>query len=81
MNVTPNELKNNLDQYLDMAETAPVIVEKPGKIRLALISYSVYEHLKKLDDGYWLEQAKQAESEGWLGHEASESFLKKFQQD
>ena len=50
MNITESELKNHLDQYLQMAETAPVIVEKPGKIRLALISYSFYEHLKKLDD-------------------------------
>ena len=49
MNITESELKNHLDQYLDMAETAPVIVEKTGKIRLAIISYPVYEYLKK----YW----------------------------
>ena len=56
MNVTANELKNHLDQYLDMAETAPVIVEKRGKIRLALISYSVYEQFRKMDDISFIEK-------------------------
>lgn len=49
MNITTSELKNHLDAYLDMAETSPVIVEKKGKIRLAIISYSAYERIKETD--------------------------------
>lgn len=31
MAIAPNELKNCLGQYMDVAETEPVIIEKSGR--------------------------------------------------
>ena len=43
MQITATELKNRLGQYLDAAETTPVIVEKSGRIKSVLISNATYE--------------------------------------
>lgn len=81
MSITSIEFKNHLDDYLESAETAPVIVEKAGRIKSVLISYDMYKRLMALEDAYWAEQAKRAESEGYLGQEASEAFLNTLQTD
>ena len=82
MSITTAELKSHLEQYLEMAEATPVIVEKSGHIKSVLISYELYEKLIVLmEDAYWLERAKQAESEGYLGQEASKAILNKLQAD
>ncbi len=79
MSITSIELKNHLDQYLESAETTPVIVEKAGHRKSVLLSYEMYERLMALEDAYWAERAKQAESEGYLGPEASAKLLNRFQ--
>ena len=43
MNVTATEFKNRLGQYMDAAETDPIIVEKSGRPKSVLISHSMYE--------------------------------------
>lgn len=76
MNVTATELKNRLGQYLDAAETAPVVVEKSGRVKSVLISNAMYEKFLAYEDAYWAAKAKQAEKEGYLGKKASEDLLK-----
>ena len=76
MNVTATELKNRLGQYLDAAETDPVIVEKSGRIKSVLISNAMYEQFLSYEDAYWAAKAKQAEEEGYLGAKATEELLK-----
>ena len=76
MQVTATELKNRLGQYLDAAETDPVIVEKSGRVKSVLISNAMYEKFLAYEDAYWAVKAKQAEEEGYLGENASEGLLK-----
>ena len=76
MNVTATELKNRLGQYLDAAETDPVIVEKSGRIKSVLISNAMYEKFLAYEDAYWAAKARRAEEEGYLGAKTSEDLLK-----
>lgn len=76
MQVTATELKNRLGQYLDVAETDPVIVEKSGRVKSVLISNAMYEKFLAYEDAYWASKAKLAEQEGYLGEKASEELLK-----
>ena len=66
MNISATELKNRLGRYLDEAETEPVIIEKSGRTKSVLMSHDRYEKLMALEDAFWAEQARQAESEGYL---------------
>ena len=75
MKVTATEFKNRLGQYLDMAETDPVVVEKSGRIKSVLISNAMYEKFLAYEDAYWANKAKQAEDEGYLGTEDSADLL------
>jgi len=76
MQVTATELKNRLGQYLDMAETDPVIVKKSGRVKSVLISNAMYEKFLSYEDAYWADKAKRAEEEGYLGAKASADLLK-----
>jgi len=75
MQITATELKNRLGQYLDVAETDPVIVKKSGRIKSVLISNATYEKFLTYEDAYWATKAKIAEKEGYLGAQASGDFL------
>ena len=77
MKVTATEFKNKLGQYLDVAETDPVIVKKSGRIKSVLISNATYEKFLAYEDAFWASKAKQAEDEGYLGAKASEDVLNK----
>ena len=76
MQVTATEFKNRLGQYLDVAETDPVVVEKSGRIKSVLISSAMYEKFLAYEDAFWADKAKQAEKEGYLGEKASADLLK-----
>jgi antitoxin Phd len=75
MKITATELKNRLGQYLDAAETSPVLIEKSGRIKSVLISNSMYEKFIAYEDAYWASKAKKAEEKGYLGKKASEVFF------
>ena len=76
MQVTATELKNRLGQYLDAAETDPVIVEKSGRIKSVLISNAMYEKFLAYEDAFWATKAQIAEEEGYLGVDATADLLK-----
>jgi antitoxin Phd len=75
MQITATELKNRLGQYLDAAETSPVIVEKSGRIKSVLISNAMYEKFLAYEDAYWASKANVAEEGGYLGEKASEALI------
>ena len=52
INITATEFKNRLGRYLDMAETAPVLVEKSGRPKSVLIPHEMYKKIMKFF--YWL---------------------------
>jgi antitoxin Phd len=74
--VSATELKNRLGLYLDISETAPVIIQKSGRVKSVLISNSMYEEFLAYEDAYWAAKAKAAEEQGYLGAKASEELLK-----
>jgi antitoxin Phd len=76
MQITATELKNRLGQYLDVAETDPVIIKKSGREKSVLISKATYEKFLAYEDAYWATKAHIAEDEGYLGAKASEDLLK-----
>ena len=76
MHITATEFKNRLGQYMDIAETDPVIVKKSGRAKSVLISNSMYEQFLAYEDAYWASKAKQAEEEGYLSADATEDLLK-----
>ena len=75
MQITATEFKNRLGQYLDVAETSPVIVKKSGRIKSVLISNAMYKKFLAYEDAYWASKAQTAEKEGYLGEKTSESLL------
>ncbi|MBT5264181.1 MAG: type II toxin-antitoxin system Phd/YefM family antitoxin [Rhodospirillaceae bacterium] len=81
MLTTATELKNRLGQYLDEARVRPVEIEKNGRRAAVLISADEFDRLMSFEDAYWADQAREAEAEGYLGAEASESWLRKHLED
>ncbi len=75
MIVTATEFKNRLGLYLDAARTNPIVVEKTGRKTAVLISIEEFERLTKTEDEFWAQKALAAEKEGYIGTEASMSFL------
>lgn len=78
MNVTATEFKNRLGQYLDAAETAPVIIKKSGRVKSVLVSHAMYKRLIAMEDDYWAKRAIAAEESGYLGPKKSKKALSKF---
>lgn len=80
MNINATIFKQRLGQYMDIAETTPVIVQKSGRPKSVLISHALYQYFLKfqeeMEDLYWLQRAKKNEAEGFMGVEETDKFLK-----
>ena len=76
VNVNATEFKNRIGQYLDMAETTPVLVKKSGRPKSVLISHDMYTKFMALEDAYWARKAAEAEAEGYLGEAATKRVIK-----
>ena len=55
----------------------PVIIKKSGRIKSVLISHEMYEKFLALEDAYRAHLAEKAETEGYLGEDETEKFLKR----
>lgn len=71
------DVKTHFGEYLDIARTEPVVIQKNGRNSAVIISMEEYERFQVLEDKYWGELAKAAEQQGTLGPEES---LKALQQ-
>jgi antitoxin Phd len=77
MDITATELKTRLGQYLDVAETEPVFIEKSGRRKSVLMSHQMYLKLIALEDAYWGEQARNARLGGYASPREVERLLKR----
>jgi prevent-host-death family protein len=76
ISVNVTELKNRMGRYLQQSVTEPVIIEKTHRPFAVILSYDEYERLRSLEDAYWIQKAKQAEKEGFVGVEESMKFIR-----
>jgi antitoxin Phd len=76
ISVNATELKNRMGRYLQQSVTEPVIIEKTHRPFAVILSYDEYERLQSLEDTFWIEKAKQAEKEGFVGVESSMNFIR-----
>jgi|SaaInl8_200m_RNA_FD_contig_31_2197086_length_302_multi_3_in_0_out_0_1 hypothetical protein len=65
MNITTTEFENRLPHYLNIADSSPVIMKDSGN------------SADSDEDLYWIQRAKQAESEGYMGEQALNTLLSK----
>ncbi len=77
MDVTATEFKNRLGQYMDAAETEPVIIEKSGRKKSVLISHEMYMKFVAFEDAYWGERARRAEARGYASPKAVKKLLER----
>jgi antitoxin Phd len=77
MDITATELKTRLGQYLDAAETEPVIIEKSGRKKSVLMSHAMYERLIALEDATWGERARKARAGGYASQKDVERLLER----
>ncbi len=75
MNVTATELKNRLGQYLEAAQSEPVIVEKSGRASTVVLSKRRYDELVELEDKLWDMKAQAAEQVGFMSDEETRQLL------
>ncbi len=73
--ISSTECKTRLGEYLESVRTEPISIEKTGRAVAVLISRSEYDRLISMENAYWLERAKDAESSGYLGTDQSMKLL------
>lgn len=66
LKVTKTEIAQELDSYLKEATKQPVVIEKAGQEALVVLSMIEYERLQELEDRQWAENARRANTEGYL---------------
>ena len=71
------DVKNHFGQYLQSALREPVMVRKSGREVAVILSVEDYQRLAALEDRWWALQAAEAEKEGYLGHQASQEFVRR----
>jgi len=76
ISVNETELKNKIGRYLQKSILEPVFIENTQRLFAVILSYEEYERLKSLEDAYWIEKAKLAEEEGFIGVENSMEFIR-----
>ena len=74
--ISSTECKTRLGEYLESVRTEPISIEKTGRAVAVLISRAEYDRLVALENAYWLERAKDAETSGFLGVDQSMKLLK-----
>jgi len=71
LTVTATEIKQKLGDCLESARDEPVVIENRGRPTFVILAIKEYKRLQTLEDAIWVLRAKEAEQEGFLGHEES----------
>ena len=66
LKVTKTEIAEELESYLSEALKQPVVIEKAGQEALVVLSMIEYERLQEMEDRQWVENARRANTEGYL---------------
>ena len=67
--VTATDLKNRFGQIVDQARREPVLVQSHGRDMVVILDHAEYNHLRQLEDDYWVARADQALASGVLSTE------------
>lgn len=74
--ITATELKNRTSEAIAAAQREPLSIEKNGRPVVVIIAQSDYDRLIQLENDYWLARIEKAEKTGYIGTEATASFIK-----
>jgi prevent-host-death family protein len=74
--VTATDIRNHFEEFLDIAREEPVGIRKLGKLCVVMMPAATYDHLRKIEDAYWIARAAAAEASGeWLSHDEATKVL------
>jgi PHD/YefM family antitoxin component YafN of YafNO toxin-antitoxin module len=68
LKITESEIASELDRYMHRALTQSIMVEKPDREPVVVLSLAEFNRLQEVDDQYWAACARQANTEGYLDH-------------
>ena len=68
LKVTESEIAGELDRYMHRALTQSIVVEKPDREPVVMLSLAEFERLQEVDDQHWAASARRANKEGYLDH-------------
>lgn len=74
--ISATEAQNKFGELLDSARREPVEITKKGRGVAVVLAIEEFERLRALEDELWALKAKDAESEGYIGPQASNELLK-----
>jgi PHD/YefM family antitoxin component YafN of YafNO toxin-antitoxin module len=66
LKVTESQIAHELDSYLHRALTQTIIVEKPDREAVVVLSLAEFNRLQEVDDEHWAACARKANTEGYL---------------
>jgi len=69
--------KNRFGEIMDAALREPVMIQRSGRDVAVLMSVEEYKIVEMLSDRYWGELAMEAEKNGFLSAEESESVIQR----
>jgi PHD/YefM family antitoxin component YafN of YafNO toxin-antitoxin module len=69
LKVTESEIAQELDSYLHRALTQTIVIEKPDREAVVVLSLAEFNRLQQVDDEHWAACARQANKEGYLDHD------------
>lgn len=70
-------VKNHFGEIMDAALREPVMIQRSGRDAAVLMSVEEYKIVEMLSDRYWGELAMEAEKNGFLSAEESESVIQR----
>ena len=77
--VSANEAKARFGTIMEQAQREPVTITRHGRPSTVMVSATDYVHIRELfeavEDQEWLQRARTAEQEGFVGVAESEAFL------
>jgi antitoxin Phd len=68
--------KIHFGRIIEDAMREPVLIEKSGRKVVIILSFGEYQRMAALEDKFWLEKAKSAQAEGFIGADASEKLIR-----
>ena len=69
LKVTESDIAQELDSYLHRALTQTIVVEKPDRDAVVMLSLAEFERLQDVDDRHWADCARKANVEGYIDHD------------
>jgi len=69
LKVNSDAVAQQLDEFVRMALTQSIVIEKPQQPTVVMLSLDEYQRLQALDDAYLLACARQANKEGYIDHD------------